>query len=98
VQVDQAGSRKVRPDLALTCARSRPGGRLRTRPTPSSALADGYSIFEGRVAIMLRVPPDRLSRRQWLLSSGALASAAARPQPASRANLNIYFGDLHNHA
>ena len=47
---------------------------------------------------MLRVPPDRLSRRQWLLSSGALASAAARPQPASRANLNIYFGDLHNHA
>jgi len=47
---------------------------------------------------MLRVPPDRLSRRQWLLASWALASAAARPQPASRANLNIYFGDLHNHA
>ena len=34
------------------------------------------------------------------LSSGALASAAARPQSAADqpGNLNIYFGDLHNHS
>jgi len=40
-----------------------------------------------------------LSRRQWLLSALALTGAhKAAPQAGDGSGLNIYFGDLHNHA